>query len=48
MTKQQTILAVKRNLANLEQLCLSAPSAATQGIIDAIKALDKLLASLQD
>lgn len=48
MTKQQTIESVTRNIASLEQLCLSAPSAATQGVIDAIKALDKLLASLQD
>ena len=48
MTKQQTIESVARNITNLEQLCLNAPSTATQGIIDAIEALDKLLASLQD
>ena len=48
MTKQQTIESVARNITNLEQLCLNAPSATTQGIIDAIEALDKLLAVLQD
>lgn len=48
MTKQQMIESVTRNIANLEQLCLNAPSSTTQGIIDAIEALDKLLASLQD
>jgi hypothetical protein len=48
MTNQQTIAAVKRNLTNLEQLCLNAPSTTTQGIIEAIEALDKLLVFLQD
>lgn len=47
MTKQQMIVAVERNIASLEQLCLSAPTTATPSIIDAIKALDTLLASLQ-
>lgn len=47
-TKQQTIESVTRNIRSLEQLCLNAPSSTTQGIIDAIDALDKLLASLQD
>ena len=48
MTKQQTIVAVERNITNLEQLYLSAPEAALQGIREAIEALDDLLVSLQD